>query len=59
MWAIVVLIILYILISNYKKTKKAYTIASVHVLYKTKKNMLSLIILNSERMNQIKEFFGK
>ena len=59
MWAIVVLIILYILISNYKKTKKAYTIASVHVLYKTKKNMLSLIILNSERMNQIKEFFWK
>lgn len=59
MWAIVVLIILYILISNYKKTKKTYTIASVHVLYKTKKNMLSFIILNSERMNQIKEFFWK
>ncbi|WP_446475952.1 hypothetical protein [Bacillus velezensis] len=59
MWVIVVLIILYILILNYKKTKKTYTIASVHVLYKTKKNMLSLIILNSERMNQIKEFFWK
>lgn len=59
MWAIVVLIILYILILNYKKTKKTYTIASIHVLYKTKKNMLSLIILNSERMNQIKEFFWK
>ncbi len=37
MWVIVVLIILYILILNYKKTKKTYTIASVHVLYKTKR----------------------
>ncbi|WP_426982787.1 hypothetical protein ACP059_18575 [Bacillus cabrialesii] len=55
----VMLIVLSINTLKYWKTKKTYTVASVHVLYKTKKNMLSLIILNSERMNQIKEFFWK
>ncbi|MGN7373089.1 hypothetical protein ACTHPZ_02570 [Bacillus halotolerans] len=59
MWLIPVLIILSFMIFNYWKTKRTYIVASVHVLYKTKKNMLSLIFLNSERMKEIKEFFWK
>ncbi|KEP28573.1 MULTISPECIES: hypothetical protein [Bacillus] len=59
MWSIPVLIILSFIILNYWKTKRTYMVASVHVLFKTKKNMLSMIFLNSERMKEIKEFFWK
>ncbi|MGD2327675.1 hypothetical protein ACP8H5_05400 [Bacillus subtilis] len=59
MLSMILLIILSFMILNYWKTKRTYIVASVHVLYKTKKNMLTLIFLNSERMKEIKEFFWK
>lgn len=59
MLSMILLVILSFMILNYWKTKRTYIVASVHVLYKTKKNMLTLIFLNSERMKEIKEFFWK